>query len=350
MSATVSSRSAAATMQSFAVTHPTLLAADGYRLATTHYAPVGPVLGNLIVAGAIGVSQRFYRRFAEFAAARGFSTLTFDYRGIGCSAPPTLRGFYVDFFDWGKLDLAAAVEAMGGSRTPLYIVAHSFGGHALGMLPNHHKVRRACAFGTGSGWHGWMPPLERLRVLALWHLVGPVLTTWKGYLPWSLLGMGEDLPLDIYRQWKRWCRNPNYFFGDPGTGPATRGFAEVRMPIMAVSSTDDRWSPPRSRDAFMAGYSNARLQRCDIDPAQLGLAPIGHLGYFRDAGRPLWSAALSWLHPNIEPAVPGAQFAPLPPGEQCATRPGTDHVLAPQCAPTGVDQLALDTEPGWLAT
>ena len=55
-----------------------------------------------------------------------------------------------------------------------------------------------------------MPPLERLRVLAMWRLVGPLLTRWKGYLPWSLLGMGEDLPLDVYRQWREWCSHPRY--------------------------------------------------------------------------------------------------------------------------------------------
>ncbi|WNQ02454.1 hypothetical protein ROJ25_06300, partial [Pseudomonas aeruginosa] len=25
-------------------------------------------------------------------------------------------------------------------------------------------------------------------------------------MAWSLLGMGDDLPLGVYRDWKRWCR------------------------------------------------------------------------------------------------------------------------------------------------
>ncbi|UUZ49573.1 hypothetical protein LP420_04710 [Massilia sp. B-10] len=37
----------------------------------------------------------------------------------------------------------------------------------------------------------------------------------KGYLAWSWLGMGEDLPVDVYRQWKHWCSFPRYFFQDP---------------------------------------------------------------------------------------------------------------------------------------
>jgi predicted alpha/beta hydrolase len=52
----------------------------------------------------------------------------------------------------------------------------------------------------------------------MWRVVAPALVRWKGYLPWSLLGMGEDLPLGVYRQWRRWCGYPHYFFDDPRRG------------------------------------------------------------------------------------------------------------------------------------
>lgn len=272
-----------------------LTAADGYPIAATRFAPRGATRGHLVVAGATAVPQHFYRRFAEFAAAAGFATLTFDYRGIGRSAPAALRGFRMDFSDWGRLDLAAAVDAMSCRDVPLYLVGHSHGGHAFGMLPNHAKVAGVYTFGTGAGWHGWMPPLERIKVLAMWHLLGPLLTRWKGYLAWSLLGMGEDLPLDFYRQWKRGCRYPNYFLGDPAMEHLARGFAHVRVPLMAANSIDDRWSPPRSRDAFIVSYRNAARETLDIDPARLGLRAIGHVGYFRADATALWEAALEWL-------------------------------------------------------
>jgi predicted alpha/beta hydrolase len=163
------------------------------------------------------------------------------------------------------------------------------------MLPNHDKVAAFATFGTGAGWHGWMPPLERIKVLALWHVIGPLLTRWKGYLPWSVLGMGEDLPLDFYRQWKRWCRYPDYFFSDPHVQHRLRQFSRVRTPILAANSIDDRWSPPKSRDAFMAGYTHATWEALDIVPAHLGLRALGHMGYFRLEARSLWLSALNWL-------------------------------------------------------
>lgn len=274
-----------------------LVTADGYRLRALHYPAQGAPVAHLVIAGATGVPQGFYRRFAQHAATLGFHVLTLDYRGIGLSRPTSLRGFQMDYLDWARLDLAAAVDAVPEDGLPLVMVGHSYGGHAFGLLPNHHRVARFATFATGAGWHGWMPPLERLRVLFMWRVLGPLLTRWKGYLPWSLLGMGEDLPLGVYRQWRQWCRFPRYFFDDPAMRAEglTDRFAMVRTPIVALNALDDRWAPPVSRDAFLAAYRNAPVRRVDLHPASLGLKSIGHMGYFRPAARPLWDEWLSWL-------------------------------------------------------
>ncbi|QGZ39220.1 putative alpha/beta hydrolase [Pseudoduganella flava] len=276
----------------------TIRAADGYPLAATRYLPDGPERARLVVAGATGVPQGFYRRFAEFAAGRGYAVTTFDYRGVGLSAPESLAGFDGDFLDWARLDLAAVVDATSdataGGGVPLLLVGHSYGGHAFGLLPNHAKIDGMYVFGTGAGWHGWMPLFERLKVLFMWHVAGPILTRRHGYLAWSRLGMGEDLPLGVYRQWRRWCRFPHYFFDDPAMrDKVVPAYAEVRAPIVAVNATDDPWAPPASRDAFMAGYRNAQWQGVDVDPRR-GFGKLGHMGYFRPHAQPLWAAALEW--------------------------------------------------------
>lgn len=272
----------------------TLTAPDGYRLAGRLYPVRGVPSGRLVVAGAAAVPQGFYRRFAEFAAARGFETLTFDYRGIGLSRPPSLKDFRMDLLDWARLDLAAAVDAMADGKVPLHVAGHSYGGHAFGLLPNHRKVSGFYAFGTGAGWHGYMPWGERLRMLAMWKVVLPPLTRWKGYCPTSMLGMGEDLPADAYRQWRHWCRFPRYFFDDPAMHGIERHYAEVRTPIVAANALDDLWAPPRSRDAFMQGYRNAPMTCEDVDPRLMG-GKLGHMGYFRQAAEPLWERTLDWF-------------------------------------------------------
>lgn len=272
-----------------------LTAPDGQRLAARRFEPSTSARAHLIVAGATGAPQRFYRRFAQHARAQGFSTLTLDYRGVGESAPKRLRGYEMHYLDWARLDLATAVDVMAEDDLPLYVVGHSFGGHAFGLLPNVHRVAAMYAFGVGAGWHGWMPRGEQLKVLFLWHVIGPIVTRVFGYLRWSFLGMGEDLPLGVYRWWKRWCRYPRYFFDDPEMADVIKDFERVRQPIVAVSALDDAWAPPASRDAFMQGYVNAPWQGVEVDPAASTTGRIDHLGYFRTPARALWDPALEWL-------------------------------------------------------
>ncbi len=272
----------------------TLTASDGYRLAATRFELDGPLFGHLIVAGATGVPQRFYHRFARYVSGKGFSVLTLDYRGIGESKPPTLKGFKADFLDWAELDLAAAVDAMSGKNVPLFMVGHSFGGQALGLLPNHQHIAGYYTFATGAGWHGWMPFPENLRVRLLWNIL-PIISGLKGYSPLSVLRVGEDLPLGVYRQWRRWCRYPHYFFDDPEMAHVAEKYARVRTPMAAANALDDLWSLPRSRDAFMQAYTNVPLlERIDLDPGK-GYGRIGHMGYFRAKAQPLWDKVVEWF-------------------------------------------------------
>ena len=272
----------------------TLVTDDGYHLAATRYSAQGPLKGNLIMAGATGVQQRFYRRFAEHASKQGFNILTVDYRGIGESRPKSLKGFEMSYLDWGFRDLAAAVEHMDDGRTPLFWVGHSFGGHALGLLPNHHKITAAYCFGTGAGWAGWMPRLEAFKVRLLWSCVLPLIVAYKGYMAWSMLGMGDDLPLGVYKDWRRWCAHPHYFFDDPSMAPVASLYAEVRMPCIFANAVDDPWAPPASRDAFLKGYRNAPLLTRDLHP-ETKKHPIGHMGYFRASATDTWDEVLNWF-------------------------------------------------------
>lgn len=103
--------------------------------------------GTILVASATGVLQGFYRRFAEYAVSHGFDVVTFDYRGIGRSAPRSLKGFEMDFRDWAVKDLGALIDRLDHESAPLYLVGHSYGGHALGLLKNHSRITAAYLFG-----------------------------------------------------------------------------------------------------------------------------------------------------------------------------------------------------------
>ena len=73
--------------------------------------------------------------------------------------------------------------------------------------------------------------------------------------------------MGVYRDWRRGCASPHYFFDDPETKAITDKFAEVRIPLAAAVSTDDLWAPPALRDAFFKGYSHALVEAIDLKPS-----------------------------------------------------------------------------------
>lgn len=282
----------------------TLVAADGYRLGATLFHATASVRGSILMAGATGVQQRFYKRFAEHASAAGYNVLTLDYRGLGDSKPRSLKGFEMSYLDWGMHDLTEAVEYLDDGVTPIFWVGHSFGGQALGLLPNHHKITAAYNFGVGAGWAGWMPWREALKVRFMWAFVWPLIVRWKGYMAWSVLGMGDDMPLGVYESWRRWCKYRHYFFDDPAMAPIARLYLEVRTPCLFANAIDDLWAPPKSRDAFIKGYRNAPLETLELCSSKREEA-IGHMGYFRSNATELWDHALHWFAAVSEKARDG---------------------------------------------
>ena len=99
-----------------------LRAGDGAVLAANRFdAPDARAV--VVIAPALGVPQEFYRDFAAWLAQRGLSALTFDYRGIGASAPRSLRRFRATIDDWVRLDFEAAIGAARAraGRLPLFL-------------------------------------------------------------------------------------------------------------------------------------------------------------------------------------------------------------------------------------
>ena len=250
----------------------------------------------IVIAGATAVPHRYYRPLSEWLSERlGANVLSFDYRGIDASKPDSLVGFQADYRQWAT-DLATAID-YAADRGPTVVVGHSFGGHAFGMTDAHDRTLGLYTFATGAGWHGHMVPTEAIKAWVLWNLVGPPLTRWFGYLPMSKLGMGEDLPLGVYRDWKRWCAHADYFFADPEAEFVHR-FDEVRVPVVGVNSTDDAWAHPASAWAFLKHYPTYEPR--PVSPADNGLEAIGHMAYVRPKCGALWKPLERWISDRFD--------------------------------------------------
>ena len=277
-----------------------LPALDGHPLAAVLFEPERPAGRTALISAAMAVPGGFYHRLAAFLCERGWTVLTYDYRGIGASRPPGgLRGFRASARDWAELDMAGAVAwaaANGAGR--LALIGHSFGGQAAGLLPDLEPVRAMLTVSALSGYGGLQPGFEKVRVWFYVQLVFPLLCALYGYLPWSRFARGEDLPKAAALEWARWCRSPEYLFGDPALDARAR-FARFTAPIMAYSVSDDVWGSPASVAAMMSGYNRAPVEHCTLRPEDAGLARLGHLGYFLPGGEPLWPAGAAWLEAHV---------------------------------------------------
>ncbi len=265
----------------------TLTAADGYRLGATVYGKGGKAA---LVLAATGVPQSYYAKFAAYLASRGFTVLTFDYRGIGRSLACDIRELPARMRDWALLDAAAAFNFFSSG---VCIVGHSFGGQALGLLPEPGRIAGALMVGAQSGyWRNW-PARSRAWMWPTIHFVLPGLSRLLGYFPGSRLGFGEDLPKGVAIEWASWCRNPRYLVGALGVEEA---YARVRAPLRAYAISDDPLGPLSAVEALAALYPNARWETRRVAPRELGVERIGHFGFFRERFRDsLWRETADWL-------------------------------------------------------
>lgn len=228
----------------------------------------------------MGCGQDYYKPFATWLAAQGFTVATFDYRGTGLSRPQALRGFKADIFDWARLDCAAMIDAL--PRRPLYWIGHSLGGQILPLVPNHALIKKAVTVATGSGY--WRENSPRIRPMAwwLWFVVTPLALPLWGYFPGKTLRKVGDLPKGVMEQWRRWCLDPEYAVGAEGASMRAQ-YASVRTPIVSLSFADDEMMSLRNTESIHGFYSCAPRTMKRIAPQDVGAKRIGHFGFFRPA-------------------------------------------------------------------
>jgi predicted alpha/beta hydrolase len=198
--------------------------------------------------------------------------------------------------DWASLDVAPAVDfaAALNPGKPLVYVGHSFGGQALGLIPNSNKVNRALLVASQVGyWRYVVPATERYRVYIMLRFLGPLIARTLGYLP-GAIGLGDGLPRDVFLEWAGWCLKPNYLFDDP-TLDTLANFPRYSGAMRAIGMADDPWATPPAIDRLLQGYTGAKPEHYTLEPRSVGLSKIGHFGYFRQDAREAWRDAAAWL-------------------------------------------------------
>lgn len=271
-------------------------ASDRYSLAATFY-DAGPSDTVVLINSATAVPRQFYEPFAAYIQRCGWSAVTYDYRGIGDSKPRSLRGFNARMRDWALLDMTAVVDWIDRELSPkrLFVVGHSFGGQALGMIENAARVDAMVGVSAQSGYWGVQGGREPARARFIVTVAIPVLSHLVGYFPWSWLASGADLPKGVALEWASWCRNRNYLLDD--TTLPLENYRSFAAPVLAYSIDDDDWGTAKAVDDMMRAYRY--VTRRHLVPSDHGLERLRHVGFFREGSEAIWRESMAWLDESI---------------------------------------------------
>jgi predicted alpha/beta hydrolase len=278
-----------------------LVAGDGQKLAAHRYDPPGEVLGSVVIAPAMAISQNFYSAFARWLATRGFVAWTFDYRGTGESLQGSMRGAPGSLDLWCAQDYEAAVLAAHALHPgrPLFALGHSFGGQCAPLLPSRRLLTGLVNIAVGSGAMRHNTRRIRRQAPLLWYLLVPLLCPLFGYFPGARLGVIGDLPTGAVRQWRLWCLDPDYLLG---AEPRARdAYASAGYAVLGLTFPDDELLLESGSKMLHAAYCRPVDYRV-LAPASLGMQRIGHSGFFRPQSEAtLWPIVADWLAAQAAP-------------------------------------------------
>lgn len=269
----------------------------GRDLGGTLFIPEQPIGQSMIISSATGMLQKFYFAFSRHFAALGYTVLTFDYYGIGSSggSPEMLRENSTNLVDWGANDQAGAVRYLKdySPESPITLVTHSIGGQLCGFNPEHPNIDNIIMVASqNSFWknfHGW----HRTKMWVFWNIMIPWTTPFFGYFPAKHLGLFENLPKEMARQWRRWGKQADYMMAFKDS---SYFFEDLKMPVLSLSFPADSLAPPHTVDWLAGQYPNTRMKR--IHYTDEGNDP-GHFGYFRPPFKnTLWNYTHQWIQTN----------------------------------------------------
>ena len=267
-----------------------------YMLQGHLFSPHGQPTAIVVISGATGVPARYYSAFASWLAEeKGIAVLTYDYRDFGASARGRPRDSVVTMSDWGVHDGQAARDFAAElfPTTPLWVIGHSLGALCLPFQTGLDRIERVIAICSGPvhvGDHPWhYQPMARF----FWYGPVPLLVRLTGYLPGRALGLGPDLPPQVYWQWRRWCTSRSFYTEDIGTHLPHPNWASLTAKMKFVAASDDHLIPPEVVWRLMQQYTHAKKTREVLHPDDFDLKSIGHISAFSAKNRATWESVIA---------------------------------------------------------
>lgn len=267
-------------------------ALDSFELGALILKPSGESKGVIQFHPGTVTKKEFYQPFCEYLADMGYTVILFDYRGIGQSRPSSLKNFQAKITDWGALDMAGVLD-WANENFPdqkKYIVAHSMGGQVLGLMNNHKSVDGivtiASSYGNWKNYTGMNKYVSGIMWLTYMALAPKIC----GYLPLKSIDKGEDLPKGVSGELWSWCIGNKCHSEIMDKKNITHYYNEIDKPFKAYFIEDDNIATKKVIPHYESDFNNARLDIEIIKPEEVGVAKIGHYGFFKEKFKDtLWS-------------------------------------------------------------
>ena len=267
---------------------------DGTRIGINCYDPRQANGKVIVIAPGVGLTQEYYQLFACFFRQNGFTVLTFDYRGMGKSAPQKLSGYKATMHQWAVHDINAVllyVKQAYPAREIIYI-GHCMGGEIIGLAPASQYVNKIILVSTALSCEKlW--PWKRRVILKYSKFKNRFLGWLLGYAPANKARKRQRIPRGVYNEMANWCDNPNGLFD----AYPDNNYRKINVPLLAYTFTDDWWCPPRAVQELLNHFASASITWYHLKPKDIGLKKVGHIDFFYlTVKSTLWESLLDWIN------------------------------------------------------
>jgi predicted alpha/beta hydrolase len=271
----------------------TIRTKDGCNIGIRVYKQKGESDKVILIGPSVLATQALYQEMAIFLQSHGYTVITFDYRGVGLSAPANLKRFKASMHQWAVQDIDAVIRYARNffPGQELIFIGHGVGGELIGLSPASQYINRLVLINSSLTCKKLWPWHDRLR-MAFLKTTARISSTLIGYFPGRSTGISDNLPKGVMFEWIDWCNSNNGLFDKF----PENSYRKLQVPLLAFSFSDDWRSPRRAVQELLNYLSATQITWHHVHPAEVGMQKVGHLGPFDKSGKDgFWRPLCLWI-------------------------------------------------------
>lgn len=252
----------------------------------------------LLINSATGVKQQIYFSFAKHITEKGFTVITYDYRGIGESKPEKMKNFKASMRIWGTSDFKTVTDFIKTHYNGYqkFCLGHSVGALILGMNEDSTIFQKFIFIATQDAYIGNLSFKVAITAFLGFGIALPVTTKLFGYFPAHHFGLGESLPKGVAFDWQTLIlhkKSTRRLFEKTG-----KDFSKnLTQKTFVIHAEDDSWVTKKGMENLMTkSYPNLNPEYREIKIFESEKREIGHINFFRSFNKNLWKIVLNELN------------------------------------------------------